>query len=164
MRFPNERLRESASRNSPLKRATLSQRRPSGKFIPESTLKTGHTFPTASNRKVCPRIQPQSGMHFPNVHFWGKRVPVSNLRMGRTFPMASLRKLHPGIRPQSGTQFPVEPCLGNSVPFASKNGRPGCLSELPVLCVMLRHLASYVIPDHVVAIGENVVTAGRHGR
>ena len=29
---------------------------------------------------------------------------------------------------------------------------------------MSRPLARYVIPNDVVAIGENVVTAGRHGR
>ena len=38
------------------------------------------------------------------------------------------------------------------------------MSEPPDLCVMLRILACYVIPNDVVAIGEHVVAAGRIGR
>lgn len=115
-----------------------------GNCIPDCVLRAGYSFPMSA--------VPESA----------SRNPTSERDAVSQWP--SKRKLHPGIHLQSGTRFPVEPRLGNSVPFASKNGRPGCLSELPVPCVMLRSLACYVIPDDVVAVGENVVAASRHGR
>lgn len=102
--FPMGAVPESASKIEASKRDTVSATPPSGKCIPESRLGTGHSFPTDAVSENASR------------NIASKRAAVSQ--------RPSKRKLHPRIRLQSRTHFPVEPRLGNSVPFASKNGRP----------------------------------------
>lgn len=138
--------------------------RRSGNCDPDCALRVGHSFRNAVlaetvSQNRCP-----------------KRSVASQWAM--------FRKVHPGMNPQSGTRFPKPAPSGNCIPefafrvgcnfrlsldwetasHSHKNGRLGCWSEPPVWRAMSRPLARYVIPNDVGTFGENVATAGRHGR
>lgn len=162
--FPKNALGESASQNNASKRDTVSRRSRSGKRIPESSLRMGCVFPMAPQRKARPGIRPQNGTCFPidvraentsqnppserdtvsRRSRSGKRVPEFDRRVGHGFRM-SLDWETPS-RSHQKTDGPNTVRAAHSVRYGE------------------RLLACNVIPDHVVAIGENVVAAGRHGR
>lgn len=103
----------------------------------------GHSFPRGAPRKLHPRLQPQNGMQLPQRRPSGNCVPEFAFRVGCNFRLN---------------------LDWETVSHSHKNGRLGCWSEPPVWRVMSRPLACNVIPDYVVAVFENVVAAGGHGR
>ena len=66
--------------------------------------------------KVCPTIQLDSGMDFPDEACWESASHFGGLILGRGFRLALIGKVHPISRPNYGTQFPVEDPLGKCVP------------------------------------------------
>lgn len=139
----------------------------------------------ALKRKAHPGIQLESGMRFPNSRPTGNRIPQFDLKMGHTFPTTPQRKVHPRIDAQSGMRFPNGYATGNCIPESGpkvgpafrlsldwetpshshqKTGGPNTVRAARSVRYVERLLARHVIPDDAVAVGENVVTARRHGR
>ena len=69
--------------------------------------RVGCAFLTVVQRKVCPRLSAQNGMHFPDglLAESSSRNPRSEL--DTLSQRRSKRKAHPGIAPQNGTCFPL---------------------------------------------------------
>lgn len=134
--FPGSAVPEIASRNPAPKRNAVSQWR--------------------MLRKARPGIGARNGLHFLCRRRYGKCIPESASNAGHGFRLRHDRERYPVPGKSTARQ--------SLSPPTKQNGRLGYLSEPPVWRAMSRHLARYVIPDHVVAIGENVVTARRHGR
>lgn len=140
-------------------------RPPRGNGIPVWGLRMGHSFPNglvwesvsrnlalkwdagsqcSLKRKIHPGMTHRNGMQLPNGHATGKLIPKSASRVGRAFRMS----------------------LDWETPSRShqKTGGPDTVRAARSVRHIERLLACYVIPNDVVAVGENVVAAGRHGR
>ncbi len=78
--------------------------------------RVGRAFLAVIQRKVCPRISAQNGMHFPDglLAESSSRNPCSE--RDALSQRRSKRKAHPGIPPQTGTRFPLH--LLNSKTYA----------------------------------------------
>ena len=88
--FPVELVWEAVSQNQAPKWDRLSRRAPSGKYIPESSLRMGCTFPLSLFGKLRPGIGSQSGTRFPVEASSGKCIPFLSLKAGRAFSLDTL--------------------------------------------------------------------------
>ena len=68
--------------------------------------RVGHAFPTVVQRKVCPRLSAQNGMHFPDGLLAESSSRNPRSEWDTLSHRRSKRKVHPGIAPQNGTCFP----------------------------------------------------------
>ena len=68
--------------------------------------RVGHAFPTVVQRKVCPRLSAQNGMHFPDGLLAESSSRNPRSERDTLSQRRSKRKAHPGIAPQNGTCFP----------------------------------------------------------
>lgn len=67
--------------------------------------------------KPHPRMNAQTGTHFPKGTSTGNYIPLLASKPGHAFPLSAWRKVHPRTSPQSGMNFPDGPSTGNCVPL-----------------------------------------------
>lgn len=164
MRFPNGRPRESSSQNNASKWDTFSRRHRSGKCIPESSLRMGCVFPMAPQRKARPGIRPQNGTCFPidvRAENTSQNPPSERDTVSRR---SRSGKRVPEFDRRVGHGFRLSPDWETPSHSHQKTDGPNTVRAARSVRYVERLLACYVIPDDVVAVGENVVAAGRHGR
>lgn len=68
--------------------------------------RVGCAFLTVVQRKVCPRLSAQNGMHFPDGLLAESSSRNPRSEWDTLSQRRSKRKVHPGIAPQNGTCFP----------------------------------------------------------
>lgn len=68
--------------------------------------RVGCAFLTVVQRKVCPRLSAQNGMHFPDGLLAESSSRNPRSERDTLSQRRSKRKVHPGIAPQNGTCFP----------------------------------------------------------
>lgn len=68
--------------------------------------RVGCAFLTVVQRKVCPRLSAQNGMHFPDGLLAESSSRNPRSEWDALSHRRSKRKVHPGIAPQNGTCFP----------------------------------------------------------
>ena len=68
--------------------------------------RVGCAFLTVVQRKVCPRLSAQNGMHFPDGLLAESSSRNPRSEWDTHSQRRSKRKVHPGIAPQNGTCFP----------------------------------------------------------
>ena len=78
--------------------------------------RVGCAFLTVVQRKVCPRLSAQNGMHFPDGLLAESSPRNPRSERDTLSQRRSKRKVHPGIAPQNGTCFPLH--LLNSKTYA----------------------------------------------
>ena len=69
--------------------------------------RVGCAFLTVVQRKVCPRLSAQNGMHFPDGLLAESSSRNPRSEWDTLSQRRSKRKVHPGIAPQNGTRFPL---------------------------------------------------------
>ena len=69
--------------------------------------RVGCAFLTVVQRKVCPRLSAQNGMHFPDGLLAESSSRNPRSERDTLSQRRSKRKVHPGIAPQNGTRFPL---------------------------------------------------------
>ena len=68
--------------------------------------RVGCAFPTVVQRKVCPRLSAQNGMHFPDGLLAESSSRNPRSERDTLSQRRSKRKAHPRTPPQTGTRFP----------------------------------------------------------
>lgn len=69
--------------------------------------RVGCAFLTVVQRKVCPRLSAQNGMHFPDGLLAESSSRNPRSERDTLSQRRSKRKVHPGIASQNGTRFPL---------------------------------------------------------